>query len=100
MSVERSDSVATTLDVTLKGETSRLSVDAGQTLLEAVQAAGLAPLFSCRSGVCGTCEAKLVSGRVSMMRCVALIRSEIDAGAILTCQSLAQTDKVSIDYGY
>jgi len=94
------ESVAATLDVTLKGVTTRLSVAEDQTLLEAIQAAGLTPLFSCRSGVCGSCKAKLLAGRVSMKRCVFLVESEIQAGAILTCQSLAQTDSVAIDYGY
>ena len=34
------------------------------TLLELAEAAGLAPAFSCRSGICGTCATKLHCGQV------------------------------------
>ncbi len=49
-------------------EASGLSVDwrASQgTLLDTALAAGLAPMHSCRNGVCGTCATRLVSGDVS-----------------------------------
>jgi ferredoxin len=34
------------------------------SLLEAAEAAGLAPDYGCRVGACGSCKAKLVSGKV------------------------------------
>ncbi|MBO0737038.1 MAG: 2Fe-2S iron-sulfur cluster binding domain-containing protein [Alphaproteobacteria bacterium] len=34
------------------------------SLLEVAEAAGLAPLFGCRSGICGTCATKITSGAV------------------------------------
>ncbi len=37
---------------------------ASGTLLELAEAAGLAPPFSCRSGICGTCATKLQCGAV------------------------------------
>jgi stearoyl-CoA 9-desaturase NADPH oxidoreductase len=37
---------------------------AGQTLLDAAEAAGLAPRFGCRRGICRTCQCKKTSGTV------------------------------------
>ena len=34
------------------------------TLLELAEEAGLAPVFGCRSGICGTCATKITSGEV------------------------------------
>ena len=38
---------------------------ASGTLLELAEANGLTPAFSCRSGACGTCAAKVVTGEVA-----------------------------------
>jgi ring-1,2-phenylacetyl-CoA epoxidase subunit PaaE len=54
--------------------------------------------FACKGGVCGTCRALVRHGEVSMRRNFALESSEIDAGYILTCQSLCTTDRVTVDY--
>jgi stearoyl-CoA 9-desaturase NADPH oxidoreductase len=37
---------------------------AGQTLLDAAEAAGLSPRFGCRRGICRTCQCKKTSGTV------------------------------------
>jgi ring-1,2-phenylacetyl-CoA epoxidase subunit PaaE len=54
--------------------------------------------FACKGGVCGTCRAKLVSGEVRMRRNFALEPDEVDAGFVLTCQSLPVTEAVVVDY--
>jgi ring-1,2-phenylacetyl-CoA epoxidase subunit PaaE len=54
--------------------------------------------FACRGGVCGTCRAKLLDGKVEMERNFALEDDEVDAGYVLTCQSHPSTPKVSLDY--
>jgi ring-1,2-phenylacetyl-CoA epoxidase subunit PaaE len=48
--------------------------------------------------VCGTCRARVLAGQVRMRRNFALEQADIDAGYVLTCQSLPITDKVTIDY--
>ena len=35
-----------------------------QSLLEAIEAAGVDPPYLCRGGVCGTCRARVVAGEV------------------------------------
>lgn len=41
-----------------------VSVDAGQNLAEALQAAGVSLETSCQSGLCGTCKVRYLSGEV------------------------------------
>lgn len=42
----------------------RLRVNAGQSLLEALEEAGLEPLYDCRRGECGICALEIVAGDV------------------------------------
>jgi len=39
-----------------------ITVQPGQTLLQALQAAGLAIKVSCEQGICGTCETRVIAG--------------------------------------
>jgi ring-1,2-phenylacetyl-CoA epoxidase subunit PaaE len=68
------------------------------SLLDAASMAGLDVPYSCKSGVCCTCRAKLIEGRVRMDRNFALEPADIAAGFILTCQSHPLTDRVVISY--
>jgi len=68
------------------------------SLIDAAARAGLDVPFSCRSGVCATCRAKLIDGRVRMDRNFALDAADLAAGFILTCQSHPLTDHVTISY--
>ncbi|KPF48774.1 phenylacetic acid degradation protein [beta proteobacterium AAP121] len=56
-------------------------------LLTAATRAGLDLPFSCRSGVCATCRAKVVAGRVAMQRNFALEPDDVQAGFVLACQA-------------
>ena len=68
------------------------------SILDAASAAGLEVPFSCTSGVCGTCRAKLVEGRVRMERNFALDKNEVAAGFVLTCQAHPLTEKVTLSF--
>lgn len=70
----------------------------GETILEAALQQGADLPFSCKGGVCSTCKAKLMEGKVDMDTNYALEQEEVDAGYILTCQSHPRTDKVVIDF--
>jgi ferredoxin-NADP reductase/DMSO/TMAO reductase YedYZ heme-binding membrane subunit len=67
------------------GKTADLS--AGLTVLEAAEEAGVDISFECRSGICGQCKTRLVSGRVSMEVQDALTPADKAKGLILACQA-------------
>ena len=67
-------------------------------ILDAAAAAGLEVPFSCKSGVCCTCRAKLLDGEVRMARNFALEKHEVAAGFVLTCQSHPLTPRVVLSF--
>jgi ferredoxin-NADP reductase len=62
-----------------------IACDDDETLLEAAERAHIALDASCRSGRCGTCRLKKVSGEVAMDGQEALTESDIESGYILAC---------------
>ena len=68
------------------------------SILDAASAAGLEVPFSCTSGVCGTCRAKLVEGKVRMERNFALDKTEVANGFVLTCQAHPLTPHVVLSF--
>ena len=87
-----------TIEFTLDKETHQSQFQTGKYLLESLIAAGYEPPYSCTSGACSTCIAKLVEGKVHMDICLALDDDEINDGFILTCQSRALTDNVKVNF--
>lgn len=75
-----------------------ITVEPLKTILQAAIDAGLDPPYSCRSGICTTCRAKLLSGKVKMDEREGLSDAEIEDGYILTCQSHPLTDDVKVEY--
>jgi ring-1,2-phenylacetyl-CoA epoxidase subunit PaaE len=69
-----------------------------ESILAAAGRAGLDVPYSCRSGVCATCRAKLLEGRVHMDRNFALEQADLDAGFVLTCQAHPLTDRVVVSF--
>jgi ring-1,2-phenylacetyl-CoA epoxidase subunit PaaE len=67
-------------------------------ILDAAAAAGLEVPFSCKSGVCSTCRAKVMEGEVRMDRNFALEKHEVDAGFVLTCQAHPMTARVVLSF--
>ena len=92
------EGVAARAAVTLGGRTRTVAIARAQTVLEAARAAGLEPPFSCQSGMCGACRAKLTGGSVHMRAHMALDDAEIEAGAVLTCQSVATSEEMALSY--
>jgi ring-1,2-phenylacetyl-CoA epoxidase subunit PaaE len=68
------------------------------SILDCASAAGLEVPFSCTSGVCGTCRAKLVEGTVRMERNFALDKNEVAAGFVLTCQAHPTSERVVLSF--
>lgn len=85
--------------VVLDGATRSYMLEkASESILEAGLKAGIELPYSCKSGVCSTCRAKIVSGEVDMDVNFALEDYEVARGFVLTCQSYAVTDRVTVDY--
>jgi len=62
---------------------------AGLTVLEAAEENDIKIPYECRSGICGQCKTKLLSGRVVMEAQDALTASDKQKGLILACQARA-----------
>ena len=67
-------------------------------ILEAALAAGAPAPFSCRSGVCCTCRAKILEGDVAMLLNYNLGEDEVAAGYTLTCQSVPKAARVVLSF--
>lgn len=81
------------------GLTREIDFRAGDaSLLDAAAAAGMDVPYSCKSGVCSTCRAKVVEGAVRMDRNFALEKHEVEAGYVLTCQAHPLTPRVVVSY--
>ena len=87
-----------TVRVTLAGRTTTVSVPRSGVVLHAVMAVRPEVPYGCTNGMCGTCRARLVSGRVEMDHCYALDDDQQAAGFVLTCQAQPCTDEVVLDY--
>lgn len=70
----------------------------GKAVLDIAQEAGMDVPFACKGGVCCTCRAKLMEGKVKMDHNFALSEEELERGYILTCQSHPITEKVVISF--
>jgi ring-1,2-phenylacetyl-CoA epoxidase subunit PaaE len=70
----------------------------GETIVDAALRAGRDPPFSCRAGMCCTCRARLLEGRVEMAANYSLEPWETEAGYVLTCQARPLTRQVVVDY--
>lgn len=68
------------------------------SVLDCASAAGMEVPYSCTSGVCGTCRAKVLEGEVRMERNFALDKSEVEAGFVLTCQAHPLTERVVLSF--
>lgn len=82
-----------TFRVTLQPGGQTFPAAAGQTLLLAGLAAGVALPWSCRTGTCRTCISRLVEGRIEhRIPWPGLSREEKAEGFILPCVAEARSD--------
>lgn len=84
--------------VHLHGKEIELIVPSNKTILEALISQKYDPPYSCTSGACSTCVAKILDGKVAMDVCYALDDNEVKAGYILTCQSRVKSPSAEIRY--
>ena len=81
----------------LRGEEILIDVT-DKTILDTMLDKGYDAPYSCHSGACATCMAKVISGDVEMDACFALSDKEVANGYILTCQSRPLTEEVELSF--
>jgi ring-1,2-phenylacetyl-CoA epoxidase subunit PaaE len=81
-----------------EGVRADIPVAEGEAIIDAAIRAGRSLPYSCKGGMCCTCRARLLEGKVEMALNYSLEPWETDAGYILTCQSHPVTERVVIDY--
>jgi glycine betaine catabolism B len=69
-------------------------VDPSVSILEAAEQLGIELPFECRSGICGQCKVRLISGTVEMETQDALSPAESKTGVILACQAHCSSEVV------
>lgn len=85
--------------VTVDGKTFEFPLPFGQNnLLDAAMKEGADLPFACKGGVCCTCKARLLDGEVEMDKNYGLVKEEVNAGFILSCQAYPKSEKVSINF--
>ena len=70
----------------------------GDNILDAAMQQGANLPYACKGGVCTTCKAKLLEGKVTMDVNWGLEPDEVEKGYVLTCQSHPQTERVTLDF--
>lgn len=88
------DGAEASVRVELKRTGRTVTCAPGETVLDAVTAAGVMLRSSCRQGICGTCKLSKVEGEVDMRHQGGIRQREIDGGRILPCCSRPLTDLV------
>jgi CDP-4-dehydro-6-deoxyglucose reductase, E3 len=78
--------------VTIKNSGHTFDVRPSQTVLQAAIDAGINLPYGCRNGACGSCKAKLISGKVmhNDYQSSAMSDAELAAGNVLLCCAMAQ----------
>jgi 3-ketosteroid 9alpha-monooxygenase subunit B len=93
-------STVTRVTIELDGRIETTDHRPGTTILQTARQLGLNPPFSCESGSCATCMARLVAGAATMHVNNALTDDEVTEGWILTCQAVPTSPSVHVDYNY
>ena len=74
-----------------------IKVSPDRTLLEALEAAGIAANYSCRTGGCGACEVKVIEGEIEHLDSYYSTAEKAEQNRILTCVSRAKNKQLVID---
>jgi ring-1,2-phenylacetyl-CoA epoxidase subunit PaaE len=93
--------VLATVSVTMDGRRRSFPMASGDaSVLDAAERAGLDLPFSCRSGICATCRARITEGAAVMTHNIALEPWETAAGFVLCCQARPTTAALEISFDH
>ncbi|WP_253852623.1 PDR/VanB family oxidoreductase [Prauserella alba] len=84
-------------DVVCAGSGTRIAVPQHTSIVEALEAAGVGVPTSCREGICGTCETKVLSGEPEHRDHVLSPAEKESAETILPCVSRCRSAELVLD---
>jgi 3-ketosteroid 9alpha-monooxygenase subunit B len=87
-----------TITLELYGEKHVLTSEDDETLLDTALRNNIDAPYACMSGTCNSCQAKVISGSVTMENAEALSDDEIADGEILTCCAKPNSETLEIKY--
>ncbi len=90
----------TELGVTIDGIQRTITMQAGQSVLEAALDHALDAPYACKAGVCSSCRCKVTKGQVEMITNHALEDYEIEQGYILACQSYPTSELIDVEFDH
>jgi len=83
--------------VTLAKSGKEVRVNEGETLLKALQAAGIEVTYSCEEGVCGACETRVLSGTPDHRDMILSDRERAEGKTMMICCSGSKSDRLVLD---
>jgi ring-1,2-phenylacetyl-CoA epoxidase subunit PaaE len=84
--------------VVLDGRATTFAAPRHRSILDGAQQTRPDLPFACKGGVCGTCRALVTDGDADMRRNYALEPAEVSEGYVLTCQTYAASDTLTVDF--
>ena len=78
--------------------THNLKLVPNKTLLDIALNSRIEVPYSCQGGVCSSCIARVKEGKASMLTNQILTDSEVEEGLVLSCQAVAQSESIYLDY--
>ena len=78
--------------------THHLKLVPNKTLLDIALNSKIEVPYSCQGGVCSSCIARVKEGTASMLTNQILTDSEVKEGLVLSCQAVAQSESIYLDY--
>ena len=86
------------IEAELDGVLHKVAAQPGQLIIEALEAAGIEPPYSCRAGACAACMCHLEEGDVELRHNHVLSEQDMSEGWILACQAVPLTPRVRVRY--
>jgi ring-1,2-phenylacetyl-CoA epoxidase subunit PaaE len=86
------------LEVILDGKSHSMGMGAQDNVLDVALEQGLDLPYACKGGVCCTCRAKVIEGRVVMEKNFTLEDWEVKKGFVLTCQARCTTERLVVSF--